>query len=113
MMTGTSSIYMVQTRSHDRPINSSQVKQGPEQEMGAQQTLNICITFVQCWTNVKTWADVLQVLFKCFANYSLVDSQLGHCRRRLRVDKLGGICDAMGSVPHCSPRCIIRVKTGR
>ena len=29
----------------------------------AQQTRNICITFVQCWTNVE---DVGPTLYKCF-----------------------------------------------
>ena len=31
----------------------------------SQQTQNICITFVQCWTNVE---DVGLMLFKCYAN---------------------------------------------
>ena len=30
-----------------------------------QQTKNICITFVQCWTNVE---DVGPTLYKCYAN---------------------------------------------
>ena len=29
------------------------------------QTLDICITFVQCWTNVE---DVGPTLYKCYAN---------------------------------------------
>ena len=29
------------------------------------KTQNICITFVQCWTNVK---DVGPTLYKCYAN---------------------------------------------
>ena len=31
----------------------------------AQQTQNICITFIQCWTNVE---DVGPTLYKCFTN---------------------------------------------
>ena len=33
--------------------------------LGTQQTQNICITFVQCWTNVE---DVGPTLYKCYAN---------------------------------------------
>ena len=32
---------------------------------GAQQTQNICITFVQCWSNVE---DVGTTLYKCYTN---------------------------------------------
>ena len=31
----------------------------------SQQTQNICITFVQCWTNLK---DVGPTLYKCYTN---------------------------------------------
>ena len=31
----------------------------------AQQTQNICITFIQCWTNVE---DVGPTLYKCYTN---------------------------------------------
>ena len=31
----------------------------------AQQTQNICITFIQCWANVE---DVGPTLYKCYAN---------------------------------------------
>ena len=33
--------------------------------VGAQQTQNICITFVQCWTSVE---DVGTTLYKCYTN---------------------------------------------
>ena len=33
--------------------------------MGTQQTRNICITFVQCWTNVE---DVGPALYTCYTN---------------------------------------------
>ena len=32
---------------------------------GRLQTHNICIIFVQCWTNVE---DVCPTLYKCYAN---------------------------------------------
>ena len=31
----------------------------------SQQTQNICITFIQCWTNVE---DVGPTLYKCYTN---------------------------------------------
>ena len=31
----------------------------------SQQTQNICITFIQCWTNVE---DVGPALYKCYTN---------------------------------------------
>ena len=31
-----------------------------------QQTQNICIIFIQCWTNVERWADVVQMLYLFF-----------------------------------------------
>ena len=66
----------------------------------SQQTQNICITFVQCWTNVE---DVGSRLYKCYTNvlcllgyvtivhrfnpadmrhFTNVDLRLGHRRRR-------------------------------
>ena len=36
--------------------------------MDSQQAQNICITFVQCWTNVE---DVGPMLYKCDANVFL------------------------------------------
>ena len=39
----------------------------------AQQTQNMCITFVQCWTNVE---DVGPMLYKCYTNgLCLLDGQ--------------------------------------
>ena len=37
----------------------------PPTSLPAQQTQNICITFVQCWTNVE---DVGPTLYKCYTN---------------------------------------------
>ena len=44
----------------------------------AQQTQNICITFIQCWTNVE---DVGPMLYKCYTN---ILCQLGDCPTHAR-----------------------------
>ena len=41
--------------------------------IGPQQTQNISITFIQCWTNVK---DVGPTLYKCYTN---VQFQITDC----------------------------------
>ena len=40
-------------------------KYNEEQKVVSQWTLKICITFVQCWTNVE---DVGPTLYKCYTN---------------------------------------------
>ena len=47
------------------------------QSVPTQQTENICITFIQCWTNVE---DVGPTLYKC---YTSVLCLLGICAHEI------------------------------
>ena len=48
-----------------------------------EQTHNICITFVQCWTNVK---DVGPRLYKCYTNVMLTIWLYKDKRRGLGIE---------------------------
>ena len=48
-----------------RLVESPQSEGTQQQKQTAQQTQNICITFIQCWTNVE---DVGPALYKCYTN---------------------------------------------
>ena len=49
---------------------------GSTNSLTSQQTQNICITFIQCWTNVE---DVGPTLYKCYANvFRLLGSPIAH-----------------------------------